>query len=79
MDFSVMALSVICGLNVYLLILRASDFKDIFDSLCTYSSLDHPFYRILLTLYVLSHTIVIRSRDFHGLLTNLLICRSFVT
>lgn len=40
-----MALSVICGLNVYLLILRASDFKAIFDSLFTYSSLDHPFYK----------------------------------
>ena len=92
-----MALSVICGLNIYLLILRASDFKDIFDSLCTYFSVDHPiqeqfltrfaltllwtthFTRILLTLYVLSHTIVIRSRDFRGLLTNLLICRSFLT
>ena len=97
MDFSVMALSVICGLSIYLLILRPSNPRAIFDLLCTYSSLDHPipdqflahfsltlpwtiqFTRILLTLHVLSHTIVIYSRDFRGLLTNLLICRSFLT
>ena len=42
LDFSVMALSVICGLSIYLLILRVFNFKAIFDSLCTYSSLDHP-------------------------------------
>ena len=47
-------------------------------SILTLSQTTH-FTRILLTLYVLSHTIVIRSRDFRGLLTNLLICRSFVT
>ena len=97
MDFSVMALSVIYGLSIYLLILRVSNFKAVFDSLCTYPSLDHPipdqflthfaltlpwtiqFTRILLTLHVLSHTIVIHSRDFRVLLTNLLIYRSFFT
>ena len=97
MDFSVMALSVICGLSIYLLILRVSNFKAVFDSLCTYPSLDHPipdqflthfaltlpwtiqFTRILLTLHVLSHTLVIHNRDFRVLLTNLLIYRSFLT
>ena len=48
-----MALSVICGLNVYLLILRASNFKAVFDSLCTYPSLDHPIPDQFLTHFAL--------------------------
>ena len=49
-----MALSVICGLSIYLLILRVFNFKASFDSLCTYSSLDHPIPDQFLTHFALT-------------------------